>query len=101
MRPWARQITGCAASTLASGFTSSWHWCPTCVHTLCLVKAATARLTFLAAFAPGLCADASFIRVRDGTFADENCTEFTFSGYNTWQVRRGERGLSCCQRLPG
>ena len=26
-------------------------------------------------------------------FADENCTEFTFSGYNTWQVWRSVRKL--------
>lgn len=35
---------------------------------------------------PGPCADASFTRVRNGAFVDENCTEFTFSGYNTWEV---------------
>ena len=28
----------------------------------------------------------AFIKIRDGSFVDENCKEFFFSGYNTWQV---------------
>ena len=27
---------------------------------------------------------ASFIRVQGGVFADPDCREFTFSGYNAW-----------------
>ncbi len=29
----------------------------------------------------------AFIRIQGGTFVDENCKEFFFSGYNTWQAR--------------
>ena len=28
----------------------------------------------------------AFIKIRSGSFVDENCKEFFFSGYNTWQV---------------
>ncbi len=28
----------------------------------------------------------AFIKIRSGSFVDENCQEFFFSGYNTWQV---------------
>ena len=33
------------------------------------------------------CAGASaFIKIQGGSFVDENCKEFFFSGYNTWEV---------------
>ncbi len=36
---------------------------------------------------PAVLADAhAFIKIRSGSFVDENCKEFFFSGYNTWQV---------------
>ncbi|CAL5228479.1 g11621 [Coccomyxa viridis] len=28
----------------------------------------------------------AFIKIRSGSFVDENCQEFFFSGYNTWQL---------------
>ena len=28
----------------------------------------------------------AYIRVNNGVFVDDDCNEFTFSGYNTWQV---------------
>lgn len=36
---------------------------------------------------PAVLADVhAFIKIRSGSFVDENCKEFFFSGYNTWQV---------------
>jgi hypothetical protein len=29
----------------------------------------------------------AFIKIQGGTFVDENCKEFFFSGYNTWEVK--------------
>ncbi|CAL8466100.1 g5636 [Coccomyxa elongata] len=35
----------------------------------------------------------AFIRVQSGTFVDENCKEFFFSGYNTWQLLENAAGV--------
>lgn len=34
----------------------------------------------------GLAGSHAYIRVNNGVFVDDDCNEFTFSGYNTWQV---------------
>ncbi len=39
----------------------------------------------------GAC-QADFIRVQNGVFVQDDCREWHFSGYNTWQVR--QRALS-------
>ena len=50
-----------------------------------------ARTVFYAAGVPlraGGC-QADFIRVQNGVFVQDDCREWYFSGYNTWQVRPG------------
>ncbi|EIE27747.1 glycoside hydrolase [Coccomyxa subellipsoidea C-169] len=36
-----------------------------------------------------------FIRVQNGVFVDDQCKEFTFSGYNTWQPIESALNLCC------
>ncbi|CAK0785548.1 hypothetical protein CVIRNUC_008758 [Coccomyxa viridis] len=37
----------------------------------------------------------AFIRVQNGVFVDDQCKEFTFSGYNTWQPIEAALDICC------
>ena len=37
----------------------------------------------------------AYIRVNNGVFVDDNCNEFTFSGYNTWEAVESAVNVCC------